>query len=75
MHLLFDACTGALISEYCCLLPRAANRVIFELAHAYFWEESVSSLLSEDKMYSDITLDQNREAVPAGLGGLLLLLS
>lgn len=55
--------------------PQGTNLVTSELAHADVWEESDTTLLSEDKMFSEITLDQNREAEPAGLGGLLQFLS
>lgn len=49
--------------------------VTSELAHADVKEESGSTLLSEDKMFPEIPLDQDRAAVPAGLEGLLLFLT
>lgn len=46
--------------------------VTSELANADVKEKSGSRLLSEDTMFPEIPLDQDRAAVPAGLGGLLL---
>lgn len=49
--------------------------VTSELACADVKEESGSALLSEDTMFPEVPLDQDRAAVPAGLEGLLLFLT